>query len=85
MGRQIKARVHCYSGFSGCDYPLAVDLDGVNQSVMIISAEWRTPFAKHYLVQLENGCKAECKYSLIDLDWQVKIIHQRVKLNERSK
>jgi len=78
MGRKIKSPVNTRSGYSECDYPVAITLDEKSQSVHAILAEWRTPTAKHFILRLADGSLAESEYSLISHHWQVKIILSKI-------
>jgi hypothetical protein len=78
VGGKIKARVKCRCSYSGCDYPIQATVEGESQSVSAILAEWQSPTAKHYLLQMASGLIMETAYSLLDFCWQVKILSQRV-------
>ena len=74
MGGKRKALVKYRGSYSGYDYPIQVTIEGASQSVSTILAEWRSPTAKYYLLQMDTGLILETAYSLLDFCWQVKIL-----------
>jgi hypothetical protein len=74
MDNEIKSGVECRCSYSGCDYPVTVILKGKSIPVKAVIAEWRSPNEKRYLIRLGNDLLLETTYSLINQNWQVKMI-----------
>ena len=48
-------KVTCESGYSGCDRPKMIELNGARHEVSGVVREWREPGAKHYIIRTNSG------------------------------
>jgi hypothetical protein len=55
VDRDLNIKVTCESGYSGCDRPKSVELNGEQDKVNEVVREWREPGAKHYIVRTNSG------------------------------
>jgi len=69
-------QIECKAGYSACDYPMAVFLQGQRREVQAILAEWRDPQGKHYRLLLEGGQHVQLHF-LEENDWQIQMAEKR--------
>lgn len=74
---QANAQVWCYAGSSYAQRPLAFLWQGQQMEVAAVSAEWRTPDGKTFLVRTPNGQVFKLVYNHQQDDWLVELIDLR--------
>lgn len=55
MDRNLKIKVDCHAGYSGCGRPKRFEWKSESVIIRKIIKEWREPGAKHYLVEAADG------------------------------
>jgi len=55
MDRDLSSSVVCHAGYSGCDYPHAVQWNGTRLDVIHIIREWCQPGSKAWQVRTAQG------------------------------
>ncbi len=48
-------KVICESGYSACDRPKSIEMEGEQYEILGIMREWREAGTKHYLVEIQDG------------------------------
>jgi hypothetical protein len=43
------------SGYSACDRPKSIEMEGEQYEILGITREWREAGTKHYLVEIQDG------------------------------
>lgn len=74
---QTNAQVWCYAGGSYAQRPQAFLWQGQRLEVAAVTAEWRTPDGKTFLVRTPNGQIFKLVYNHQPDDWQVELIDLR--------
>ncbi len=65
------ALVECRSSDRYARQPLALYWQGVRLSVARLQAEWRSPTARHFRVETEDGQVFELAYSEVLDEWTI--------------
>jgi hypothetical protein len=63
--------VECHSGFTYADKPIALTWASQRLEITAITAQWRSPQARHFRVRTSNGQEFELSYREADNEWQV--------------
>lgn len=58
----MKVEVSCESGYSGCDRPKSLVMDGCLHTVTEIIREWREPGAKHFILLTSRDLKLKVAF-----------------------
>lgn len=68
------AQVWCYDGSSAARRPLGFLWEGQRHTVAAVTAEWRTPDEKCFLVRTPEGQTYQLVYQHQPDEWQVALI-----------
>jgi len=63
--------VECHSGFTYAEKPNALTWDNLRLEIIEITAEWRSPEARHFRVRTSNGQDFELSYHEANDEWQI--------------
>ena len=66
----MKLKVTCKSGYSSCDRPKAVEIDGIQHEVGEVLNEWREPHAKIFIVRLDNDLQLKLLFHENTGEWE---------------
>jgi len=63
--------VECHSGFTYADKPIALSWESRRLEIIEITAQWRSPDARHFRVCTSNGQKFEISFWEAVNEWQI--------------
>ena len=63
--------VECHSGFTYADKPIAITWESQRLEIIEITAQWRSPQARHFRVRTGNELEFELAYREADNEWQI--------------
>ncbi len=70
----MKLKVICESGYSGCDRPKSIEMEGEQYSINEVVREWREPGAKHYIVRTNTGLQLKLVYYETTGEWNALVV-----------
>jgi len=63
--------VECHSGFTYADKPIAITWESQRLEIIEITAQWRSPEARHFRVRTSNEQEFELSFREADNEWQI--------------
>jgi len=66
----LNLKVNCEAGYSGCDHPKSLELNGQRQEIRQIIREWREPGVKHFLVETDSGTRVKLAFYEAAGEWK---------------
>ena len=63
--------VECHSGFTYAEKPVALTWEGRRLEILAITAQWRSPEARHFRVRTASGQEFELSYREAANEWQI--------------
>jgi hypothetical protein len=66
----LTLKITCESGYSACDRPKSIEMDGEQHEICEITSEWREPGAKHFLVKIQGELQFQLTFFEATGEWK---------------